>query len=160
MTNASLAPFRNAGLQIFTSPGVTNWRHVYPDFNGDVFEYPQFDAQRADIRRAGNVEHGVEGLGRGARRNGLAGIRFWSGVRLATGRIVRLRISGIAYDWAFYRNADHTFEDILNKLADTNSMLDGVKMNGTYVSYFWADPFSAVGRTTRTRRHQYSRYAR
>lgn len=50
-----------------------------------------------------------------------------------------------SYDWAFYRNTGRTFEDILNQLAATNTLLDGVKLDGSYTSYFWADPFSQAG---------------
>jgi len=50
-----------------------------------------------------------------------------------------------SYDWAFYRNADHTFEDALNKLAGTNTLLHGVRLDGTHVDYFWASPFAQLG---------------
>ncbi|HVA17159.1 MAG TPA: family 20 glycosylhydrolase [Candidatus Dormibacteraeota bacterium] len=142
--DARLAPFRHAGLQIFVSPGISNWRRVYPDFDGAYLNIRNLtrDGQKFDALGMLNTDW----KDWGGPLNGMDWPGFVFGAACAwqpgESSIDEFRDS---YDWAFYRNTDHTFEDILNKLADTNSMLDGLKLNGTYTSYFWADPFSQAG---------------
>jgi len=139
-----LAPFRSAGLQIFVSPGVSNWRHVYPDFNGAYLNIRNLTRDGQKFGALGMLNTEWKDWGEALGGMDWPGFVFGAACAWQPGEssIEQFRDS---YDWAFYRNADHTFEDILNKLADTNSMLDGVKMNGTYTSYFWADPFSQAG---------------
>ena len=139
-----LAPFRNAGLQIFVSPGISNWRRVYPDFDGAYLNIRNLTRDGQKFGALGMLN--TDWKDWGGPLNGMDWPGFVFGAACAwqpgESSIDEFRDS---YDWAFYRNTDHTFEDILNKLADTNSMLDGVKLNGTYTSYFWADPFSQAG---------------
>jgi len=142
--DARLAPFRDAGLQIFVSPGISNWRRVYPDFDGAYLNIRNLTRDGQKFGALGMLN--TDWKDWGAPLNGMdwPGFVFGAACSWQPGEssIDEFRDS---YDWAFYRNTDHTFEDILNKLADTNSMLDGVKLNGTYTSYFWADPFSQAG---------------
>ncbi len=142
--DARLAPFRNAGLQIFVSPGISNWRRVYPDFDGAYLNIRNLTRDGQKFGALGMLN--TDWKDWGGPLNGMDWPGFVFGAACAwqpgESSIDEFRDS---YDWAFYRNTDHTFEDILNKLADTNSMLDGVKLNGTYTSYFWADPFSQAG---------------
>ena len=139
-----LAPFRNAGLQIFVSPGISNWRRLYPEFDGAYLNIRNLTRDGQKFGALGMLN--TDWKDWGGPLNGMDWPGFVFGAACAwqpgESSIDEFRDS---YDWAFYRNTDHTFEDILNKLADTNSMLDGVKMNGTYTSYFWADPFSQAG---------------
>ncbi|HEV2224351.1 MAG TPA: family 20 glycosylhydrolase, partial [Candidatus Acidoferrales bacterium] len=142
--DARLAPFRNAGLQIFVSPGISNWRRVYPEFDGAYLNIRNLTRDGQKFGALGMLN--TDWKDWGGPLNGMDWPGFVFGAACAwqpgESSIDEFRDS---YDWAFYRNTDHTFEIILNKLADTNSMLDGVKMNGTYTSYFWADPFSQAG---------------
>ncbi len=142
--DARLAPFRNAGLQIFVSPGISNWRRVYPEFDGAYLNIRNLTRDGQKFGALGMLN--TDWKDWGGPLNGMDWPGFVFGAACAwqpgESSIDEFRDS---YDWAFYRNTDHTFEDILNKLADTNSMLDGLRMNGTYTSYFWADPFSQAG---------------
>src|SRR5579859_2831674 len=139
-----LAPFRNAGLRIFVSPGITNWRRVYPDFDGAYLNIRNLTRDGQKFGALGMLN--TDWKDWGGPLNGMDWPGFVFGAACAwqpgESSIDEFRDS---YDWAFYRNTDHLFENILDKLADTNSMLDGVKLNGTYTSYFWADPFSQAG---------------
>jgi len=142
--DARLAPFRNAGLQIFVSPGISNWRRLYPEFDGAYLNIRNLTRDGQKFGALGMLN--TEWKDWGAPLSGMDWPGFVFGAACAwqpgESSIQQFRDS---YDWAFYRNTDHTFEDILDKLADTNSLLDGVKLDGTYTSYFWADPFSQAG---------------
>ena len=139
-----LAPFRNAGLPIFVSPGISNWRRVYPDFDGAYLNIRNLTRDGQKFGALGMLN--TDWKDWGGPLNGMDWPGFVFGAACAwqpgESSIDEFRDS---YDWAFYRNTDHLFENVLDKLADTNSMLDGVKLNGTYTSYFWADPFSQAG---------------
>lgn len=139
-----LAPFRNAGLQIFVSPGITNWRHVYPDFNGAYLNIRNLTRDGQKFGALGMLNTEWKDWGEALGGMDWPGFVFGAACAWQPGEssIDEFRDS---YDWAFYRNTDHLFENILDKLANTNSLLDGVKLNGTYTSYFWADPFSQAG---------------
>ena len=142
--DARLQPFRAAGLPIFVSPGVSNWRRVYPDFNGAYLNIRNLTRDGQKFGALGMLNTEWKDWGEELGGMDWPGFVFGAACAWQPGEssIDEFRDS---YDWAFYRNTDHTFEDILNKLAATNTLLDGVKTNGTYTSYFWADPFSQAG---------------
>ncbi|HEV2617879.1 MAG TPA: family 20 glycosylhydrolase [Candidatus Acidoferrales bacterium] len=142
--DARLQPFRDAGLPLFVSPGISNWRHVYPDFNGAYLNIRNLTRDGQKFGALGMLNTDWKDWGEALGGMDWPGFVFGAACAWQPGEssIDEFRDS---YDWAFYRNTDHTFEDILDKLAATNTLLDGVKLNGTYTSYFWADPFSQVG---------------
>jgi hexosaminidase len=139
-----LKPFQDAGLPIFVSPGVHDWRHVFPDLNDAYMNI-------RNLTRDGQ-KYGAEGMlntdwkDMGETLSGMAwpGFVFGAAAAWQPGEtsIEQFRDS---YDWAFYRNTDHTFEGILDNLEATNVLLAAVKLDATHVNYFWADPFSTVG---------------
>src|SRR5579872_2675406 len=142
--DARLQPFRAAGLPIFVSPGISNWRRVYPEFDGAYLNIRNLTRDGQKFSALGMLNTEWKDWGEELGGMDWPGLVFGAACAWQPGEssIDEFRDS---YDWAFYRNTDHLFGNILNKLADTNSMLDGVKMNGTYTSYFWADPFSQAG---------------
>ena len=139
-----LQPFRAAGLPIFVSPGISNWRRVYPDFNGAYLNIRNLTRDGQKFSALGMLNTEWKDWGEELGGMDWPGLVFGAACAWQPGEssIDEFRDS---YDWAFYRNTDRTFEDILNQLAATNTLLDGVKLNGSYTSYFWADPFSQVG---------------
>src|SRR5579872_6594697 len=142
--DARLQPFRAAGLPIFVSPGISNWWCVYPEFDGAYLNIRNLTRDGQKFGALGMLNTEWKDWGEELGGMDWPGLVFGAACAWQPGEssIDEFRDS---YDWAFYRNTDHLFGNILNKLADTNSMLDGVKMNGTYTSYFWADPFSQAG---------------
>ncbi|MGH9727813.1 MAG: family 20 glycosylhydrolase [Candidatus Acidiferrales bacterium] len=142
--DARLQPFRAAGLPLFVSPGISNWRRVYPDFNGAYLNIRNLTRDGQKFGALGMLNTDWKDWGEALGGMDWPGFVFGAACAWQPGEssIDEFRDS---YDWAFYRNTDHTFEDILDKLAATNTLLDGAKLNGTYTSYFWADPFSQVG---------------
>jgi hexosaminidase len=139
-----LKPFQDAGLPIFVSPGITNWRRVYPDFNYSFLNIRNLTRDGQKYGALGALNTDWKDMGEELGGMDWPGLVFGAACAWQPGEssIEQFRES---YDWAFYRNTDHTFEDILDNLAATNTLFDGVKLEGTHVSYFWADPFSVVG---------------
>ncbi|HEX5422356.1 MAG TPA: glycoside hydrolase family 20 zincin-like fold domain-containing protein [Candidatus Acidoferrales bacterium] len=142
--DADLQPFKNAGLQIFVSPSIDNWSKVYPDFNAGFMNIRNLTRDGQAYHAMGLLNTEWKNLGEDLDGMDWPGLVFGAACGWQPGESSVKQFED-SYDWAFYRNSDHTFEDILAKLADTNSLLDGVKMDGTGVSYFWASPFSKLG---------------
>lgn len=142
--DADLQPFKNAGLQIFVSPSIDNWSKVYPDFNAGFMNIRNLTRDGQAYHAMGLLNTEWKNLGEDLDGMDWPGLVFGAACGWQQGESSVQRFQD-SYDWAFYRNSDHTFEDILAKLADTNTLLDGVKMDATNVSYFWASPFSKLG---------------
>ncbi|MGH9735486.1 MAG: family 20 glycosylhydrolase, partial [Candidatus Acidiferrales bacterium] len=142
--DADLQPFKNAGLEIFVSPSIDNWSKVYPDFNAGFMNIRNLTRDGQAYHAMGLLNTEWKNLGEDLDGMDWPGLVFGAACGWQPGESSVKEFED-SYDWAFYRNSDHTFEDILAKLADTNSLLDGVKMDGTGVSYFWASPFSKLG---------------
>ncbi|HKV27261.1 MAG TPA: glycoside hydrolase family 20 zincin-like fold domain-containing protein [Candidatus Acidoferrales bacterium] len=142
--DARLQPFRDAGLPLFVSPGVSNWRRVYPDFNGAYLNIRNLTRDGQKFGALGMLNTEWKDWGEALGGMDWPGFVFGAACAWQPGEssIEQFRDS---YDWAFYRNMDHLFESVLDKLAATNTLLDGVKLNGTYTSSFWVDPFSQAG---------------
>jgi hexosaminidase len=139
-----LKPFQDAGLPIFVSPGITSWRRVYPDFNYSFVNIRNLTRDGQKYGAQGVLNTDWKDMGEELGGMDWPGLVFGAACAWQPGEssIEQFRES---YDWAFYRNTDHTFEDILDNLAATNTLFDGVKLEGTHVSYFWTDPFSVAG---------------
>ncbi|HLW83277.1 MAG TPA: family 20 glycosylhydrolase [Candidatus Acidoferrales bacterium] len=142
--DADLEPFKNAGLQIFVSPGIDNWRKVYPDFNAGFMNIRNLTRDGQKYGAIGQLNTEWKDMGEELGGMDWPGLVFGAACAWQPGESSVEQFED-SYDWAFYRNTDHTFEDILNKLAGTNTLMDGAKMDATQVSYFWASPFSKLG---------------
>jgi hypothetical protein len=142
--DGDLQPFKNAGLQIFVSPGIHNWSKVYPDFNAGFMNIRNLTRDGQAYQAMGMLNTEWKDLGEDLGGMDWPGLVFGAACGWQQGQSSVKQFED-SYDWAFYRNPDHTFEDILTKLAATNTLLDGVKMEATNVSYFWASPFSKLG---------------
>jgi hexosaminidase len=139
-----LKPFQDAGLKMFVSPGITDWRRVYPDFNYSFLNIRNLTRDGQKYGALGMLNTDWKDMGEALEGMAWPGFVYGAACGWQAGEsdIGQFRDS---YDWAFYRNTDHTFEGILDKLAATNTLLDGVNLEGTHVRYFWSSPFSQDG---------------
>ena len=139
-----LKPFQDAGLPIFVSPGITSWRRVYPDFNYSYVNIRNLTRDGQKYGALGMLNTDWKDMGEELGGMDWPGLVYGAACAWQAGEssIEQFRDS---YDWAFYRNTDHTFEDILDKLAAPNMLLDAVRLEGAHVAYFWEDPFSETG---------------
>jgi hexosaminidase len=139
-----LEPFKNAGLPIFVSPGVSDWSQIYPDYNTAYQNIRNLTRDGQKFGALGMLN--TEWNDYGERLSGL----LWPGFVFGAACAWQPGESSVdsfkaSYDWAFYRNSDHTFADALEKLSATNTLLAGMKMGSALDSYFWEDTFSKSG---------------
>ncbi|HEV2491012.1 MAG TPA: family 20 glycosylhydrolase [Candidatus Acidoferrales bacterium] len=139
-----LAPFKDAGLPIFVSPGLSDWNQIYPDFNAAFQNIRNLTRDGQKYGALGMLN--TEWNDYGERLSGMLwpGFVFGAACAWQQGESSTEKFKE-SYDWAFYRNTDHSFMDALDKLAGTNTLLGGVKLGSANDSYFWEDIFSHSG---------------
>jgi hexosaminidase len=140
--DAELKPYKDAGLDLFVSPGANNWNLIFPDLNVAYVNVRNFvrDGQKYGAMGMLNTTWMDDG-------EALFGMT-WSPLILGAACSWQqgecsIDQFGDAYDWAFYRNADdHSFYQALQKLADTHKLLKRAGLHNANDNAFWIDPFS------------------
>lgn len=141
---AFIAPFREAGLETWVSPGVNNWRRMFPNFT---------DA-------AANI-NGLVGAGKKMGITGALnsywndqGEEFfnltWYGIVFGAAASwqpdsVDVAAFDRAFDWAFYRADGDTFIRANRNLSSVNSLLQSKGLGEADNNLFWTEPFSQRG---------------
>ncbi len=140
-----IKPFRDAGLDVFVSPGSSSWNRVWPDFNIAFVNIRNFvrDGQRLGAIGVLNTTWDDDG-------ESLFGMTWPALVMGAAcswqqGECSIQRVMD-HYDWAFYRNPDdNTFRDAITNLGRTHAVLLAANAGAAFDDQFWLDPFSEPG---------------
>jgi hypothetical protein len=139
-----IKPYREAGLDVMVAVGANNWNQIWPNLDVAYVNIRNFarDGQR----------FGALGLLNATWNDDGESLYDMSWPALIFGAVAAWQEgeSGInrfkdAYDWAFYRNNDTTFRDVLENLDRAHHALARVGFEGDTDELFWADPFSESG---------------
>jgi hexosaminidase len=142
---AKIKPFRDAGLDVFVSPGSNSWYHIWPDQDAAFTNVRNFvrDGQKYGAIGMLNTTWDDDGeafFGSTWPAMVLGAAASWQQGEINTQKFLD------DYDWAFYRNAkDHTFRDVIVDLNKTNALLKTVGAGPASNDMFWMDPFSDRG---------------
>jgi hexosaminidase len=139
-----LKPYKDAGLRIMVAPGVNDWNVIWPEFEVAFVNIRNFvrDGQKAGAIGMLNTTWDDDGeslfdMCWPALVYGAA-----AGWQPGESSIDNFKSS---YDWAFYRNADTTFRDVVDNLDRAHAALAAIGLERAYDDLFWADPFSQDG---------------
>lgn len=160
-----IKPFRDAGLEVFVSPGSNSWYHVWPDQDVAFVNVRNFvrDGQKFGAIGMLNTTWDDDG-------EAFFG-STWPAMILGAACSWQQGECNIQkflddYDWAFYRNPqDHTFRDVILHLNKTNAIMKQAtvgpnqicpipKPKGSEFAHcsspssndqFWLDPFTPEG---------------
>ena len=139
-----ITPYTNAGLRVVVAPGAGTWRAIWPDFDSAFVNIRNFvrDGQKHQALGALNTTWNDDG-------ESLIDMA-WPALVFGAAASWQPGESNIddfksSYDWAFYRNDDRTFADVIENLDRPNTLLAGVKLNDASHDLFWSDPFSEAG---------------
>jgi hypothetical protein len=139
-----ITPYTNAGLRVVVAPGAGNWRVIWPDFESAFINIRNFvrDGQKHQALGALNTTWNDDG-------ESLVDMT-WPGLVFGAAASWQSGESSIedfknSYDWAFYRNDDRTFADVIDNLDRSHTLLAGAKLDNGSHELFWTDPFSEAG---------------
>lgn len=142
--DSMLKPYKDAGLDLFVSPGANNWNMIFPQLDHAYVNVRNFvrDGQKFGAMGMLNTTWDDDG-------EAIFGLT-WPPLVLGAACSWQQGECSIeqfqkSYDWAFYRNQDSTFNNVLQSLQRANKLLDDVKVGGAHDEAFWADPFTQSG---------------
>ncbi|HLL13513.1 MAG TPA: glycoside hydrolase family 20 zincin-like fold domain-containing protein [Pyrinomonadaceae bacterium] len=134
---ARLKPFKDAGLEQFVCPGVSNWNQVFPNLDNAARNITGFvrDGQRAGALGMLNTNWDDDGE--------TLFEMTWYGVVLgaaASWQEGQLDVAEFErnFDWAFFRRDGDSFVRALRALGSVNTLLGANTTN----PLFWQEPFT------------------
>ncbi len=142
--DSMLKPYKDAGLDLFVSPGANNWNMIFPNIDAAYVNIRNFvrDGQKYGALGMLNTTWDDDG-------EAIFGLT-WPPLVLGAACAWQQGECSIEqfqknYDWAFYRNTDSTFNDVLQNLQAANKLLKDAKSGAAYDDQFWMDPFTENG---------------
>ena len=142
-----LEPFQKAGLRTFVAPGTSSWSTLFPDLPSAYINIRNFvrDGQERGALGALITTWDDDG-------DSLFDLT-WPALAVGAACAWQGGAPDIPdledrYDWAFYRNDDHTFRDVVRELASAHAILAAVKHRPSNDT-LWLDPFSHEGARAR-----------
>ncbi|HSE35662.1 MAG TPA: beta-N-acetylhexosaminidase, partial [Blastocatellia bacterium] len=139
-----LKPYKDAGLDLFVSPGANNWNRIFPNLDAAFINIKNFvrDGQKYEALGMLNTTWDDDG-------ESLFGMT-WPAIVFGAECSWRQGEVGIEsfkskYDWAFYRNDDNTFRDAIQELSRSHSLMRTAGLGEADDSAFWEDPFTEPG---------------
>jgi len=139
-----IKPYRDAGLRVVVAPGANNWSQVWPDLDVAFVDIRNFvrDGQKLGAMGMLNTTWNDDG-------ESIYGMA-WPALIFGAAAGWQAGESNIDdfkndYDWAFYRNQDFTFRDVLENLESGHETLAKNHIVLETDELFWADPFTQEG---------------
>ena len=142
--SSRIAPFRNAGMDVFVCPGLRATNRIFPGLGGSLVNINNFvrDGKRFGALGMLNTYWVDDG-------EGLFGVN-WYGVVFSAATawqqgLVDIAAFDRAFDLAFYGSTGETFARSIRRLDSINSLLVSAGVGEAYNDLFWFDPFSRLG---------------
>src|SRR5208282_6066796 len=142
-----ITPYTDAGLRVVVAPGAGNWGTIWPDLDSAFVNIRNFvrDGQKHQAMGVLNTTWNDDG-------ESLLDMT-WPGLVFGAVAGWQAGESSLddfknSYDWAFYRNNDRTFAEVIENLDRSHTLLAGVKLDEASHELFWSDPFTEAGSNT------------
>lgn len=148
-----IKPYVEAGPKVIVCPWIASTYQMMPDCEEAAANIGKFTE---DGKRLGAL--GVNTTVWNDDGETLYGLNWW-GITYGAACAWEAQTPAVEdfdqkYDWVFYRNTDHRFNEAIKKLSRVNGMLRasglgdiyGQRYGGTHNQVFWRDPFSPQGR--------------
>ncbi len=135
--DASIKPFKDAGLEQFVCPGAQTWNQIFPNLDAATKNIINFvrDGQKAGATGMMNTTWDDDGeslFEMSWYAIALGGAAAWQEGAVDINRFDR------DFDWAFFRNDGDQFVKAERALGGVNTLLSA----GTSDELFWRDPFT------------------
>ncbi|MGA7300080.1 MAG: family 20 glycosylhydrolase, partial [Candidatus Sulfotelmatobacter sp.] len=139
-----IKPYRDAGLRVVVAPGANNWNQVWPNLDVAYVNIRNFvrDGQKLGAMGMLNTTWNDDG-------ESIYGMA-WPALIFGAAAGWQANESDVdtfknSYDWAFYRNNNSTFRDVIENLDRGHQALAGIKVDTETDDLFWVDPFTPDG---------------
>ncbi|MGA8441939.1 MAG: beta-N-acetylhexosaminidase [Candidatus Sulfotelmatobacter sp.] len=139
-----IKPYRDAGLRVVVAPGANNWNQLWPDLDVAFVNVRNFVRDGQKLGAIGMMNTMWNDDGESIYAMAWPALVFGAAAGWQAGE------SDIDdfkndYDWAFYRNQDSTFAQVLANLDSGHQALANHHIVTETDELFWADPFTPEG---------------
>jgi len=142
--DAIIKPYRDAGLRVVVAPGANNWNVIWPRLDVAYVNIRNFVRDGQKLGAMGMLNTTWDDDGEALFDMTWPALVFGASAGWQPGEI-NIDAFKNSYDWAFYRNDDTTFRDILENLDHCHALLEGIGYEGAMDNMYWSDPFSEGG---------------
>lgn len=139
-----IAPYKAAGLDLFVSPGASNWRRIYPNFDAAFINIKNFVRDGQKYNALGVLTTTWDDDGEELFAMNWPAVAFGAACSWQPGES-SIEAFKARYDWAFYRNPGTVLSEAIGQLSRAHIILEGAGLAGAYNEGFWNDPFSEAG---------------
>ena len=136
----SIAPYREAGLDVIVSPGASNWSRIFPDLTTAFTNIRNFVRDGQQLKALGMLNTTWDDDGEALFAMTWPAVVFGAACAWQPGES-SIEEFGRRFDWAFYRGTTTVFQDAITQLASTHTFLSSAKVGGASDDAFWLDPF-------------------
>jgi hypothetical protein len=138
-------PYTHAGMETWVSPGVNNWRRVWPNFDLGLRNIQGFVADGQNSGCTGMLNTVWDDDGEGLFLQDWYGILFGAAASWQPGTS---SIPQFAQDFGPVFHGDETgdVDDAQHALIDAQEALEHAGLDDALDDYFWVDPWSVDGR--------------
>jgi hypothetical protein len=135
-----LEPYKNAGLQIMVAPGANDWNVIWPNLDVAYVNIRNFVRDGQKVGAMGMLNTTWDDDGESLFEMTWPAMAFGAsaGWQAGESNIDEFKSS---YDWAFYRNSDETFKNVLENLDRAHAALKSAGWGQADDGLFWLDPF-------------------
>lgn len=137
-----ITPYRNAGIETWIAPGVSNWNRVYPDNDVALRNIQRFVADGQRLGAVGVLNTSWDDDGDALFNQTWYGILFGASAGWQPGEADTAAFAR-AYGRVFHDDATGSIDAAQQKLAAAHARLRPAGGASTYL--FWLDPWSAEG---------------
>ncbi|MFP5262766.1 MAG: beta-N-acetylhexosaminidase [Blastocatellia bacterium] len=139
-----LKPYKDAGLELFVSPGANNWNLIFPNLDVAFINIKNFVRDGQKYGALGMLNTTWDDDGEALFAMTWPAIAFGAACSWQRGES-SIESFKARYDWAFYRNEDDSFRRAIQNLSLAHSLLQDAKAGNAHDDSFWSDPFSEPG---------------
>jgi hypothetical protein len=142
-----ITPFRQAGMETWVAPGVSNWSRVHPNFNTAFVNIQRFVRDGQRLGATGMLNTTWDDDGEALFNQTWPGVLFGAAAAWQSGESDVAAFQS-AYGRVFYRDTTGAADAAERLLMSAHAALDRAGLVNGSDALFWLDPFSADGLLT------------
>jgi len=141
-----ITPFTSAGFETWVSPGVNNWRRVYPNYGMALSNIQGFARDGQSLGATGLLNTVWNDDGEGLFNSDWYGVLFGAAAAWQSGES-SIPAFQQSYGLVFHGDPSGALDQAQLELITAHALLRDAKLGDVSNSLFWLDPFSRDGLT-------------